>query len=283
MLIKASIEDVVKYGELVYSLTLDPAKSSYPTYADGIKTKADFLRAAQQSAAGEMSELLLFRVGTAVEGWISYFWIPEEKYLQLTSFSVCHGTQQALAELLDMLESRFPGYTAYFGYPADNRDAAVFLTGHGFQCIEQAWNHSFFFDGYTPEERSPRVETITRKNFQKFRAIYHPDAETYWNADRIFDALDRWMVFVYSPAASPTAALFLTGDNGHFEIYGTAFSREGFDKAALRELLAAALDECKCAGAKYLTYLCPDREKPVLARLGFLCVGQYVLYVKDLP
>ena len=62
MLIKATPEDIKKYGEFAYSLALDPAKSCYPTYADGIKTKTDFFKAAERAIAKETYELLLFRM-----------------------------------------------------------------------------------------------------------------------------------------------------------------------------------------------------------------------------
>lgn len=42
MLKKAEFDDIVKYGDFVYELTLDQTKSAYPTYADGIKTREDF-------------------------------------------------------------------------------------------------------------------------------------------------------------------------------------------------------------------------------------------------
>ncbi|MFQ9394043.1 MAG: hypothetical protein ACLR2E_07990 [Lachnospiraceae bacterium] len=51
MLIKATLEDIKKYGEFAYSLALNPAKSCYPTYADGIKTKTDFFKAAEGAIA----------------------------------------------------------------------------------------------------------------------------------------------------------------------------------------------------------------------------------------
>ena len=148
MLMKATAEDIKKYGEWAYSLALNPIKSGYPTYGDGIKTKADFLDAAKRAVAGETSELLMFRMDGNVEGWLSYFWISEDKYLQLDGFCINRGTHQALTELMDMLGTRFTGYTAYFGYAGENRDAIEFLQAHDFKCIEQAWNHSFFFDGY---------------------------------------------------------------------------------------------------------------------------------------
>lgn len=282
MLIKAAVEDIKKYGELAYSIAMNPAKSCYPTYIDGIKTKADFLSAAERAVSKETSEVLLFSVDGNVEGWVSYFWIPEDNYLQLNGFNINRDTEQALTELVELIEARFPGYTAYFGYPGDNRDAIHFLAEHGFKCIEQDWNHSFFFDGYTRKEYSPCVEKISRENFYKFREVYHADPETYWNPDRIFETIDDWTVFIYNQADTPVAAVFLKGDDGYFEIYGAECAEGVFREDVFRELLTASLVECKRLGAKYMTYFCGEDEKHILSELGFKCVGQYVLYMKSL-
>lgn len=280
MLISATVSAIEQYADQAYRLALNPAASCYPFYGDGIKTKSDFLCAAKRAVTEENAEVLLFCAEGTVEGWISYFWIPEEHYLQLDGFSIARGTAQALAELINMLAARFFGYKAYFGFPGDHHEAIRFLAEHGFQCVEQSWNHSFFFDGYTPKECSSCVEKISRRNFDRFRAIYHADPETYWNADRIFAAIENWMVFVYNRADRPIAAVFLTGNNGYFEIYGTEFSGEAFQEAVFRELLAASLNACKAMAAKYLTYFCKEREKHVLSEFGFRCIGEYVLYVK---
>ncbi|GEM_PF-279440 len=282
MLISAAHEDIEKYGELAYGLALDPARSCYPTYADGIKTKADFLAAAERALASEMAELLLFIQDGAVEGWLSYFWINEDKYLQLDGCNVRHGTTAALTELLDRLEARFAGYTAYFGFPGENREAADFLRARGFDCVERDWNFSFFFDGYTPAQCARGIEKISRRNFDLFRAVYRAEPDAYWSCDRILDALDDWNIFVYSEGSRPAAAVFFTGGSGYYEIYGTSFADGAFRDAIFRALITAALGECARLGAKYLTCLCGDDERRILPELGFRCVGQYVLYTKEL-
>ena len=279
MLSKATIEDIKKHGEWVYKLALNPAKTCYPIYTDGIKTKADFFAAAERAVSGKASEVLLFSMDGKVEGWISYYWIPEDLYLQLDGFYINRGTKQALKELVDLLEVKFHGYTAYFGYPSDNRDAVSFLMEQGFQCIEQAWNHSFFFDSYMPREHSSCVIRILQQNFEKFRFIYHADSETYWNADRIFEVLDDWIVFVYE---QPVATIFLTGNAGYYEIYGVEFANNNFQENIFREMLTASLNECKRRDAKYMTYFAKEEESHVLSELGFKGIGQYVLYIKSL-
>lgn len=282
MLLQATMEDVRRYGDFAYQLALNPQQSCYPTYTDGIKTKADFLHEAQYAVTSETAELLLFCMDGTVEGWISYFRIPEDKYLQLTGFSIRRGARQALAELLEAMKTRYDGYTAYFGYPAENREAIRFLEEHGFVCMERDWNHSFFFDSYTPTACSPCIEAITRENFDAFRAVYHADAETYWNAERILETLDDWTIFVARQGDTPVAASFLTGEDGRCELYGVEFADGQFCEGVFRELLTASLNACKAAGAKTMTYFCGEREKAALHTLGFQCVGAYVLYQRKL-
>lgn len=280
MLIKASVEDIEKYGDLVYHLALDPKKSSYPTYADGIKTKSDFLSDAQGAATKEHDELLLFYIDGKVEGWISYYWIPKEKYLQLTGLHINRGTKLALTELLELLEKKFVGFTAYFGFPSENQEATQALAERGFQCIEKDWNHAFSLAEYPPMKCSDLVETIIRDNYDLFRTVYH-DNGAYWNAERIFEALDAWTIFVYRREGMPIGGIYFTDDNGSCEVFGCEFFDGVFRKEVFRELVNAALCACKRHGAKYLTYFCGDEEKPVLGEMGFRCIGQYVLYTKE--
>lgn len=281
MLIQATLEDIEKYRGFAYGLALDPAKSGYPTYADGIKTEEDFIADAARGVTRDNSELLLFVPDGAVEGWVKYFWLPEEHYLQLSGCNINRGTEQALAELVELLQERFQGYTLYFGFPGENTEAIHYLREHGFWCVEEAWNHSFFFDSYKPLPDDKNAARITRENFDDFRAVYHADPETYWNCDRILEAIDDWTIFVYYSNGIPAAAVFLQVDDGYYEIYGMEFADGTFHEDVFRALLIAALNACKGKGAKYMTYFCGGEEKRLLPELGFRCVGQYVLYIKS--
>lgn len=281
MLIRATFEDIIEYGDFVYRLAIDPTKSCYPSYSDGIKTRSDFFASAEQAVTKDTSELLLFFIDGIIEGWLSFYWIPEEKYLQLNAFNIDYGAEQALDELIGMLETKFTGYTAYFGFPGDNLAAINFLAEHDFKCIEQDWNHSFFFEGYTARGCSSRVEKISRDNFDRFQMIYRAGPETFWNADRILETLEDWTIFVYG-RATPLAAIFFRGNGGYYEIYGSVFADDVFREDVFRDLLKAALDECYRLGANYLTYFCGDDEKLILHESGFRCVGRYVLYIRTI-
>lgn len=238
MLAKAALQDIEKYGNMVYELSLNPAKSSYPTYTDGIKTKADFLERATKAAEEEASELLPFVLAGNIEGWITYFLIPEDKYLQLTGCNINRGLTQALTELLALLESRFEGYTLYFGFPSENQDAASFLQSHGFQRIEDEWNHSFFFDSYHPMKQVQNIEKISKNNFG------------------ILETIDNWTIFVYNEGETPAATIFLQGNQGHYEIFGMNFADGEFKENVFREIIKHVLSELnfRCAG-QYVLYI----------------------------
>ena len=46
-----------EYSERAYVLALDPSRSSFPSYADGIKTTEDFLAIAKRGFESENEEI----------------------------------------------------------------------------------------------------------------------------------------------------------------------------------------------------------------------------------
>lgn len=289
MLRKAVAEDIAKYGDFVYELALDQTKSAYPTYADGIKTREDFLAAARKAVAEDTSELLLFFRGDVLEGWIQYFWILEDHYLQCDACNIRRGTAQALGELLKLLRADFPGYTFYFGFPACNVEAVCFLRENGFRCVEEAWNNTYFLESRecSSEDENIGHENIIRigrNNYDQFRAVYRPDEETYWNCDRILECLEDWAVFVYREEQNPVGTIFFRGNKGYYEIYGMDFAEGKYRREVCLAMLTAALNDCRRAGAKYLTYFCDSCEEALqkaVQEAGFHCVGGYVCYILE--
>lgn len=280
MLIPATLDDVERYCDFIYEIALDQARSCYPVYTDGIKAKEDFISAARKGVEHPEYELLLFATHGNVEGWLEYFWIPEDRYLQLCACNIRRNTEAALGELISRLDGRFPGYTYYFGFPDKNTAAIAFLKEKGFQCIEEDWNNTFFFDEYIPLPGDPCITKIGRENFADFQVIYKPGPDTYWTGERIFEQLEEWNIFVYYNGATPVGTIFFCGDNGYYEIFGTDLADGGTQENIYRALLIASLNYCKQTGAKYMTYFCCDDWQHIPLELGFRCVGKYLLYIK---
>ena len=282
MLVRAALDDVEKYCDFIYGIALDQTRSCYPTYADGIKTKEDFIANARKGVTQDNWELLLFSIDGTVEGWLEYYWIPQDNYLQLYSCNVNRGTEQALAELLALLREHFPGYTLYFGFPGSNTEAIHFLQKNGFECIEEEWNNSFFLERFDQLPDDPDIVRISRSGFDDFREIYKPDEDTYWNCDRILEQIDQWVILVYYRDDCPLGAVFFQGKDGYYEIFGIVSADGKYQENIYRALLAAALNCCKRMGAKHVTYFCDEDIYEVVLDLGFQCVGKYVCYIKTI-
>ena len=144
----------------------------------------------------------------------------EDKYSQLDGCNVRHGTAAALTELLDRLEARFAGYTAYFGFPGENREAADFLRARGFDCVERDWNFSFFFDGYTPAQCARGIEKIPAGTLA-FSAPY--TAQSLTRTGAVTPSLTRWTIRTssFTAKAPPPPRQYFSPAARYYEIYGT--------------------------------------------------------------
>ena len=133
MLRVCSKEEFLRYADFVWELAQDLTRSGYHTYCDRIKTREDFMERRLAAFDREAEEILLFEQEGKVQGVIHYYWIPEDHYLQTICFNTNTAAEQALAEFMDWIGRRFPGYDVYLGFPAENRAAVTWLAGQGFE------------------------------------------------------------------------------------------------------------------------------------------------------
>ena len=244
MLVKATYQDIEKYGDFVYSIALDLSKSAYPTFADGISTKEEFFQNVRRSIERENYELLLYFSGDKMEGFISYYWLEEDNYLQLHSCNINFGTTQALQELVAYLEENFKEYEWYFGFPKGNREAVEFLQKQGFSCIEDDYDTNIDFANYELREEYKNVVRIKQENFDDFRCIHSLDeVDTYWTCERIYEKLDTWNVYVYYEDSAPAGVMFFTGDEEYLEIYGIEYKDSVYREDIFTALMITALNE----------------------------------------
>lgn len=280
MLVKATLKDIDTYGEFAYSLALDFSRSAYPTYADGISEKEEFLQNLKKSVERANYELLLYFCEGKMEGIISYYWLEEDKYLQLFMCNINVGTRQALEELIAYLEEKFEGYEWYFGFPKSNEEAIKCLQDRGFACIEDDYDTNIDFADYELRAESQNVVRITKENFEDFRSVHLPQEEdTYWNCERIYEKIDAWGVYAYYENDIPAGVMFFTGDEEYLEIFGIEYKDEVYREEIFSALMTTALNEGKRRGIKYMTYFCEDELEAVL-KLGFRLVSPYVCYCR---
>lgn len=160
------------YIHFAYELALDPARSGYPTYCDGMKTRRDFIDRARKSLERPGEDILLFVEDGEVEGFIAFEHQEGEQYLHAHVFNIHRDTGTALAEFVDYCRERWPGFILDLGFPAENVEAIDWLDEQGIPCNERSWNFLFHLDRYESLPEPSGVNRITAENFEDFAAVH---------------------------------------------------------------------------------------------------------------
>lgn len=282
MLVRPTAEACEKYLDFVYKIALDQTRSGYPVYTDGIKTKDDFVDYFRKGFRdANRSNFIYMENGTA-QGWIQYTFLEEDAYLQTEIFNIAGNIRQALSEFVAYCEKHFHGYSLYLGFPSVNTEAVSFLEEAGWECIERDYNDVLFFDNYhiRPEEND--IVRVNRENFRDFKKLHEPiQGEMYWNCDRLYADLENWEIYLQYEGKEPVGAIYYTDEQVLVEIFGVDFVGDRFEKTVFRSLLVKVLNDCKKSGKKYMVFFNDDQTQETVLDMGFTCVGQYVLYIRD--
>lgn len=277
MLIKATKEAIEQHMDFAYSLAIDQTKSGYPLWSDGISTKEEFMDRVWKSYESKDRDILLFVVDGVVEGWIQFFYIKEDRYLQTNGFLINSHTEQALTEFLEYAHAHFSGYELYFGFPKRNADAISALQKRNCKLIQESYHDIYIFDGSDIRPEADEIVKVTKSNFPEFRKIHQTDPETYWNSDRIFRALDEWLI--YLKYQEDAVAGYVCVRNG--EIFSLGYQDNRFDKSVYEALVKVILRDLQAAGYKHLIFFNDEESQSAALELGFTCVSKYVLYLKS--
>ncbi|MDE6656447.1 MAG: hypothetical protein K2J85_05595, partial [Anaeroplasmataceae bacterium] len=241
MLVKLRKEELEKYIDFAYEISLDLSKCCYPTYADGIKTKNDFIEVAKKSFEKENDEIYLFYYQDKLEGWINYYSIPEDMYFACETFSIQSHMNIALEEFFKHIENDFKGYEFYFGCSIKNVNAIHFLENKGFKKIEESKVCLLNFDEYEIQEEHKNIRKITKENFDDFKVLHAPyDNEMYWNCEHILNDIDNWYIYVLYENELPVAAIYFVASNILLEIFGIDFKDNAFDTNYMEYLMPKA-------------------------------------------
>ena len=277
MLRLCSRDEFCRHADFAYVLASDLTKSGYPTYCDGVKTKEMFMERSLKAFDRETEQMLLFELEGEVQGMIHCYWLPDDRYVDTCLFLVNKETEKALSEFLAYVRERFSGYDLYLGFPADNRPAVDYLSGQGFECIENDYNNTSFLDDFGDIPESFGVAQIGKENYGLFQELHcQTDGDMYWNSERILDDLDHWRIFVREENGKAAGAVYcMDCGDGWFEIFGIDVDGDVHDEELYRELLLAALSDARKRNGKVITFFCDEEYEGVARECGFGCVGQY--------
>ena len=256
-----------EYSERAYMIALDPSRSSFPSYADGIKTKEAFLAIAKRGFESENEEIYIFEHGGEMRGWIHFYVLTEDKYIRIEAFETDGFEKEQFAEFAALLKEKYAGYEVTAGFPSQNERAVSAAIENGFEIIEESAVNILFFSDYEPQSESGRVEPLTKNNLALFAKL-HDKVEMYWNTKRLTEAYfggDKWRIYLTEKDGKAAAIYFVFAGN-IAEIFGLDFS-DGFDGTAAEELLTAALNEAKKnVSAKAMYWFTEDERETQLAK-----------------
>ena len=277
MLVKATKDDIEQYMDFAYSLALDQTRSGYPLFSDGISTKEQFVDQVWKSYRNDDRDILLFIMNGVVEGWIQFFYIEQDRYLQTNGFLINSNTEQALTDFMEYACVHFAGYDLYLGFPKRNSNAISFLQRTGCRLIEESYHDIFVFGGSDIQPETAGIVKVTESNFGEFRKIHQIDPDTYWSSERIFLTLNVWLIYLLY--REDIAVGYICARDG--EIFSLGYHNNIFDKSTYKALVTAIMRDFKAAGYRDMTFFNDEESQPAALDLGFFCVSEYALYTKS--
>lgn len=280
MLQRLDREAAEKYVDYAYELALQPEKTSYPVYYDGIKTKEDYVRNMERAFSREGEEILLYMEGNEPCGWIHYYYLKEDNYLSTVSMSFSSHQKQGLEEFLAYVEDKYPGCEIWLGFPDENRQALSCLADMGFGREEESYNDVLSLDSYRAGDNADGIVQVTEENFPLFAEIHSQfDSDMYWNSERLRRKLDQWMIFLYEKENVIQGAIYcIQGELA--EIFGVDFVDGIYRREVFCALTEAVLNACKNRQVKHLVFFNDQESQSDALACGFDCVGKYVLMVR---
>ncbi len=280
MLIPMTAERWEVCADQAWSLACSLKTSGFPTYLDGVKTRADFERKARQGLADERDALLTFERDGAARGFIHAYALPEEHYVSTCLFLTEDGWQSAaLAEFTAWARGCWPGARLDLGFPAENAAACAWLEANGFTRLEQSTEYMLSLDDAPEREVPPGVRRLTNapEDAALLRAL-HTDPAMYWTSERVLADWQDWLVYVNRR----DALLMCMRDAALPEIFAV-FCPKAMWESAVPGMLAACTRTLRAEGARHLCYFAEDdAEAAVLAEAGFRQIAGYAAFTTRL-
>lgn len=283
MLHKISESEYNEYSDYIYDLSADLSCSSFPIYADGVKTKEFFCSKSKKGLNEKSEEILLFESDGKVQGWIHYYFIVSDKYLGLNSMLIEKGFDEALEELLRYWRDRYAGFSWCFYLPSENTEALEFMKKSGFEVVSRDTVDVLLFKNYISDGVSKNVIVVDGGNFELFGDLHSRcDNEMYWTSERIKKDLDRWRIFAYVEEGKCLGALYYVCVGKDLEIFGIDYAEEKYDSEIAEQLLISCLNEAKKAGAESMYFFNDEDTRIIAENLGFKRITEALCFEGNL-
>ncbi len=272
MLLPMTAKDWNACADAAWRLACSLKTSGFPTYLDGVKTRADFDCKARQRLADERDVLLTFAQDGAARGYIHAYFLPEDRYVSACFFLTEDGWQgAALAAFTAWARERWPGAQLDLGFPEENEAACAWLRANGFAQIEQSTENMLSLDETPERSVPPEVRRLTDapEDAALLRKL-HTDPAMYWTSTRVLASWRNWLVYAYRQ----DALLLCQRDAETPEIFAV-FCPDALRERAVPGLLAACARDARAEGAKRLCHFAEEADTAAFAAFGFRRIAGY--------
>ena len=272
--------------EAAWGLAQSPVTSLYPSFADGIKMREEFFRAADPGKDAPGETLVQLSDGEFC-GLIRYEALPEDRGINFSAF-VSRQPERATEEFLAWAGRRYPGWQVDFGLHEENAAACAVLEKAGWVRTEECRVCALALkEGAGLELAAEGVEPVTARTFPEFTALHDQTEGMYWNSARLqtayFQENSPWRLTLYRRRGKAVAGLCWRTFGDLAEIFSLD-PQGGSDGEAMAALLAQGLAEARRRGARGMYFFCDtDSQARAAQQAGMGLLGRYWLYQGTLP
>ena len=209
----------------------------------------------------------------AIKGIFVWLIIPDEKYIEmLIGFT---KSKEAFREMLSYMESKYQGYKADF--VINPKNAVLCQTLKEKEAVFDTEQQKMVHTNMPPHVDTGGIELYTEKWRKEYCELH--SRETYWNADRILSAKDRFRVLLAIKDGQLIGYLDVTysfEQNEPYDIYvKPEYRYQGYELALLVKAIELNLP------SKMIVLVDVDAHKDIeiYAAAGFIKVeGQNSVY-----
>lgn len=284
MICELTEKDIKDAFLLAWEISQDRERNSYPIYPE----PGDLQDALIGSVRDPYDQVIGCFEKEELIAVCIVFPMREDHFLQTNGFYVSGKFEYAAKQFVSYLKKKYPGYKALFGFPKENKYAAMFFYEQGGRCVESSYTCICSKESFRRSETEAKVKPLTEERFEEY-ALFHDRfaKDIYWNSSRILRQLDEWWIYVYEEKGVICGSMFMHVEaDCDAEIFGV-FVEDGKDIHKItRRLLSRTLHDLfqgipTVMDVLYFVEETSSQELRAAVETGFIRKDQYKCYELD--
>jgi GNAT superfamily N-acetyltransferase len=272
-------EDVIDFA---WELSHNNLHASYPRINSIDELKEELEKALNM----ENRSIISYYHQDVLCGVCTYFWIPDEKYVQTSGFLIRGDYDQIADEFISHISKQLPGYELFIGVPFTNRDANEYFVKKNIERIESSIVTALYNLESHGNESHNQVERITYSNFEEY-AVFHDKyaipSGMYYNSKNLQKDIEYFRIFAFRQDGAIHGSIFAKGFKDIADVVGLFVDKEyknkGIESILINEMLMQLYNEF--GSLKEILFFvdedCPDELNTVL-NAGFEIKEKYRCY-----